>query len=80
MGTSTLHTGQIAQAQTHYDLALKLYDPSKHRSLASRFGQDVRVAIHSYRALSLWVLGYPDAAMSDTEERNQGCARNRASR
>ena len=67
MGTSALQTGEIAQARTHYDLALKLYDPSKHRSLASRFGQDVRVAILSYRALSLWVLGYPDAAMSDTE-------------
>jgi class 3 adenylate cyclase/predicted ATPase len=67
MGTSALQTGEIAQARTHYDLALKLYDPSKHRSLASRFGQDVRVATLSYRALSLWVLGYPDAAMSDAE-------------
>ena len=35
MGTSALQTGEIAQARTHYDLALKLYDPFKHRSLAS---------------------------------------------
>jgi class 3 adenylate cyclase/predicted ATPase len=67
MGTSSLHTGEIAQARTHYDEALKLYDPSKHRSLASRFGQDVRVAALVYRALSLWVLGYPGAAMGETQ-------------
>jgi class 3 adenylate cyclase/predicted ATPase len=67
VGTSALQAGEIAQARMHYDHALKLYDPSKHRYLASRFGQDVRVATLSYRALALWVLGYPDAAMSDAE-------------
>jgi hypothetical protein len=33
--------------------------------LATQFGQDVRVAILSYRSLALWVLGYPDAALAD---------------
>jgi predicted ATPase/class 3 adenylate cyclase len=67
MGTSFLETGDIAQGRAHYDQALALYDPAEHRSLATRFGQDVRVAILSYRSRALWVLGYPEAALEDTE-------------
>ena len=32
-----------------------------------RFGQDVRAAALSYRSRALWLLGYPDAALADTE-------------
>ena len=68
MATSLLFTGDIAQGRTHYDRAIALYDPAKHRPLAVRFGQDVGVAILSYRAMALWVLGYPDAALADTDQ------------
>jgi class 3 adenylate cyclase/predicted ATPase len=65
MGISLLHMGEIAQARTHLDLALALYDPVAHRPLATRFGQDVSVAILSWRPLALWLLGYPDASRAD---------------
>ena len=67
MGISLLTTGDIAQGRTHLDRACALYDPAEHRSLATRFGQDIRVAILSYRSLALWVLGFPRAALADTE-------------
>jgi len=67
VGMSLLHTGEIAEARTHLDCAITLYDPAEHRSLATRFGQDVGVAILSWRALALWLLGYPQAALADTE-------------
>ena len=51
-----------------------LYDPAKHRSLAARFGQDPRASALSFRALALWLLGYPDAAFS----RHRRCAQRRA--
>ena len=35
--------------------------------LATRFGQDARVAILSFRSLALWMLGYPDAALADAD-------------
>ena len=35
--------------------------------MAIRFGQDIGVMILSYRSLALWVLGYPEAALADTE-------------
>jgi predicted ATPase len=52
--------------RTH-DRAIALYDPAKHRPLATRFGQDDRVAVLSDRSLALWMLGYPDAALADSE-------------
>ena len=68
MGTSLLVTGEIQRGRAHYDKAIALYNPSEHRALAERFGQDVRIAILSYRPLALWLLGYPDAALADTEQ------------
>jgi predicted ATPase/class 3 adenylate cyclase len=68
MGATLLCTGHIRQARAHYDQALALYDPTEHRHLATRFGQDVRVAILSYRALVLWMLGYPEAALADIDD------------
>jgi predicted ATPase len=67
MATSLLYTGDIAEGRAHYDQAIALYDPVKHRPLATRFGQDIRVAILSYRSLALWVLGYPEAALADAD-------------
>jgi class 3 adenylate cyclase/predicted ATPase len=67
MGASLLFTGDIAQGRAHFDQALALYDPSEHRPLATRFGQDVRVSILSFRSVALWVLGYPETALVDAE-------------
>jgi predicted ATPase len=68
MGMSLLYTGDIAKGRKHYDQALAFYDPAAHRPLAARFGQDVRVAILSYRSLALWLLGYPEAALQDVDD------------
>ena len=65
---SVLHTGAFAEGRAHLDRAIALYDPAKHRPLATRFGQDVRVAALSYRSWALWLLGYPEAALSDTSQ------------
>jgi class 3 adenylate cyclase/predicted ATPase len=67
MGMSLACTGDIAEGRAHYDEALVLYDPAEHRPLATPFGQDVGVAILSYRSLALWLLGYPDAALADAD-------------
>ena len=61
-------TGDIAQGRAYLDQAIALYDPAEHRPLATRFGQDVGVAILSYRSLALWFLGYPDAALGDADD------------
>ncbi len=68
MGISLLFTGDPMAARSHHDKALTLYDPVEHKALTSRFGHDSGVAIFSYRPFSLWLLGYPEAALRDTEE------------
>jgi class 3 adenylate cyclase/predicted ATPase len=72
MGISLFFTGDISEARAHLDRATALYDPTEHRHLATRFGQDVEEAILSWRALVLWVLGYPEAALADAERAVKG--------
>jgi tetratricopeptide (TPR) repeat protein len=67
MGVSLLNTGRFAQARAHLDRGLAFYDHAEHRPLATRFGQDARVAVLFYRSLTLWLLGYPDAARADAD-------------
>jgi predicted ATPase len=67
MGVSLLHTGDIEGAQVHFDQAITLYDAVKHRQLATRFGQDVQVALLYYRSLALWPLGHPKKAVADAD-------------
>jgi tetratricopeptide (TPR) repeat protein len=68
VANSLMLTGDIAEARTHYDQALALYNPIEHRGLATRFGQDVGVSARSFRSNGLWMLGYPEAALADTDE------------
>jgi tetratricopeptide (TPR) repeat protein len=67
MGMSLLGTGDIEQGRAHFDRAIEFYDPAEHRPLAARFGVDSRVSVLSFRSVALWVLGYPEAALTDTE-------------
>jgi class 3 adenylate cyclase/predicted ATPase len=67
VGMSALHTGDIDGSRQHFDRAIALYDPAEHRTLAPRFGQDIRVAALSFRARALWLLGYPALALADVE-------------
>jgi class 3 adenylate cyclase/predicted ATPase len=65
MGMSLASAGDIAGGRAHLDRAFALYDPAEHRPLATRFGQDVDVALMSYRSWVLWFLGYPEVALAD---------------
>jgi class 3 adenylate cyclase/tetratricopeptide (TPR) repeat protein len=66
-GLSLLHTGDIANGRAHLDRAFTLYDAAAHRSLATRFGQDVGAASLFWKSVASWLLGYPQAARADTE-------------
>jgi class 3 adenylate cyclase/predicted ATPase len=68
MGLSLLHTGDIPNGRAHLDRAITLYDPAEHRPLATRFGQDIGAATLSWKSLAFWLLGYPEAALADSEQ------------
>jgi class 3 adenylate cyclase/predicted ATPase len=67
MGPSLLCMGDIREARAHLDQAIALYDPPEHRPLATRFGEDQRVAILCWRSHALWALGYPEEALADAD-------------
>ncbi len=67
MGSSLLLTGDVAESRAHFDQALVLYDPAKHRPLTTRFGQDIGVSILMFRSQALWLLGYPESALADAD-------------
>jgi class 3 adenylate cyclase/predicted ATPase len=67
MGSSLLQAGDIAEGRAHLDRVVALYNPVEHRPLATRFGQDVRMAALTYRSWALWFLGYPEAALVDAD-------------
>ena len=65
MGHSRLFTGDIAESRTHYNRSLALYDRAE-LPLMTRFGGvDSRVSALCFRSQSLWMLGYPKAALAD---------------
>ena len=68
MGVACASAGKFLRARAHHDQALVLYDPTVHRALLTRFAaQDQRVVDLSFRSLTMWMLGYPDAALADAD-------------
>jgi class 3 adenylate cyclase/predicted ATPase len=72
MGMTMMSIGRLADGRVHLDQALALYDPAEHRALATRFGTDAKVAILEWRSRTLWLQGYPDAALKDVENSFKG--------
>jgi class 3 adenylate cyclase/predicted ATPase len=68
MGATLANSGKLDDARSHLDRAVALYIPDEHRSLATRFGQDLGVAALTYRSLVLYRLGYPESALRDAED------------
>ena len=68
MGATLANSGALPAARLHLDKAVALYVPAEHRSLATKFGQDIGVAALCYRSIVLYHLGYPESALRDADE------------
>jgi predicted ATPase/class 3 adenylate cyclase len=62
MACVTLSQGNLADAKTHSEKALKIDDSGWDRDANLRFGHDSRVAAMDYFALANWQLGDPQTA------------------
>ena len=67
-GCSRFFKGQFTEAHASLERGRGLYDRQKHRALAFQFGQDPCVSCHSFDAMTLWILGYPDQAEKKAQE------------
>jgi hypothetical protein len=76
-GEDRSERGGFAEGLAHLDRALALYDPAAHRPLATRFGQDMGVAILSFRPFALsisWVKTKMVGSSMSAESRMAGRA------
>jgi predicted ATPase len=68
LGTTLYYLRSAADAYTHFAQGMALYDPQQHRASAFLYGEDAGVVCHSYAALTLWILGYPDQGLARSQE------------
>jgi predicted ATPase len=69
LGVTGYWMGEFVAAREQVEMAIALYDPERHRPLASRYeGVDAGVLSLSYAAWTLWPLGYPDSALKRSNE------------
>lgn len=64
VATVSFYMGDFLTARKHAEAGIDIYDPERHRELAFVYGADPQVVCGLYRALALWMLGYPDQAQS----------------
>ena len=67
-GCSRFFKGQFTEAHECLERGRGLYDRQRHKALAFQFGQDPCVSCHSFDAMTLWILGYPDQAEKQAQE------------
>lgn len=64
LGPTFLQLGELNAARAHFEAAIALYDPVKHRAHAALYGgHDPGVCCRAFGAHALWMLGYPDLAL-----------------
>jgi tetratricopeptide (TPR) repeat protein len=69
MGFILFCLGKFAEAREHLGQMIAFYNPKEHhRSLVSYRGSDGGTSALSYDACCLWCLGYPDQALSRSQE------------
>jgi DNA-binding winged helix-turn-helix (wHTH) protein/predicted ATPase len=64
LGGALLFRGEYVSAHTHASQGMALYDPQQHHVLTFPYGEDPGAGCHAYRAIALWLLGYPDQALT----------------
>ena len=68
MWSTSLVCGELAEARTHADAALSVFDAKVHRSLASRYGNhDAGCCARNFSSLALALAGDADAARAMME-------------
>lgn len=67
MGISLLATGSPEESRLRLDRAINYGRKVEPNAFIALVGSDVRLNCQAYRALAMWLLGYPDAALDDAQ-------------
>jgi predicted ATPase/predicted Ser/Thr protein kinase len=67
LGMTAFCGGDPATAIQHVEQATSLYDPDRHVAHAYLFGQDPGIMCQAFGEVALWLLGYPEQAVWQSE-------------
>jgi predicted ATPase len=60
--------GRFSEARKFWEQGLVHYDQSRHEYYAARFGHDPEATCLSFLSITLWLLGYPEQALMQTQK------------
>jgi predicted ATPase len=58
----------VASAHTHFAQGIALYDLQQHRASTFLYGEDAGVVCRTLDAVTLWLLGYPDQGLTQSQK------------
>lgn len=64
LACSRFHQGSFRDALEHGERGARAYSPDHHSVISATLGEDPGIDCHTWAALSLWFLGYPDRALA----------------
>src|SRR5262249_23256693 len=64
LGSTVFYQGELVSARMHFAQGIALYDTQQGHWQAFSSGADHGVVCLSYRAWTLWLLGYPEQAVT----------------
>jgi DNA-binding winged helix-turn-helix (wHTH) protein/predicted ATPase len=65
LACSRFHQGAFKDALEHGEKGARAYSPEHHSVISATLGEDPGIDCHTWAALSLWFLGYPDRALAE---------------
>jgi predicted ATPase len=68
LGATWLWLGALSAARQHLQEGIARYTPAQRRDPVFRIGQDLDVGCRACAALTLWLLGYPEQALTRQQE------------
>jgi predicted ATPase/class 3 adenylate cyclase len=68
LGHTRFYLGEFVVAATHFEEAVRLYNPEQHRIHALLYGTDPAVGSMVYAAWTLWCLGHLDQSLAKSHE------------
>src|SRR5262245_45374353 len=68
MEITFFHLGEVARTRQHFEKALSLFDPQRHRDDAFVYSQNPGVIMLCHAGWTLWFLGQPDQALDRIKE------------
>ncbi len=66
-GVASYWCGEVVLAHRHIEITIAQYDLEQHRDLVFCYGEDPHIQPVFYRALILWLMGYPEEAQRQHE-------------